>query len=341
MQDETNTADLVLEGGGVKGIGLLGAVLTLAEAGYRFPRIAGTSAGAIVATLVAAYQQAGRDLTDLKDVMSTVEYQRFADRPLPSRLTGPVGAGFDILFRGGGHSGDYLDEWLRPLLAEVGVHTFADLRIDDPESSLLPYQRYSLVVHASDLSRRVLVRLPWDYSQYGLTADEQSVVDAVRASMAIPLYFRPVQVRTAHGTATWVDGGLLSNFPITVFDRTDDRPHRWPTWGVKLSGAPQWDRDVAVYGGTGIAISCLQTLLGDRDRYRLAEEGVNRRTMYVNTAGVSATDFSISEKMQRTLFENGQIAAHRFLNNQRTAIGSLVPASAGKSRPEPDGNGSG
>ncbi|HEV7648515.1 MAG TPA: patatin-like phospholipase family protein [Actinophytocola sp.] len=40
------TVDLVLEGGGVKGIGLLGAVLAMADAGYRFERIAGTSAGA-------------------------------------------------------------------------------------------------------------------------------------------------------------------------------------------------------------------------------------------------------------------------------------------------------
>jgi NTE family protein len=36
-------ADLVLEGGGVKGIALAGAVLRLSEAGYVFPRIAGTS----------------------------------------------------------------------------------------------------------------------------------------------------------------------------------------------------------------------------------------------------------------------------------------------------------
>jgi NTE family protein len=38
-------ADLVLEGGGVKAIGLVGAVLTLDDAGYVFPRVGGTSAG--------------------------------------------------------------------------------------------------------------------------------------------------------------------------------------------------------------------------------------------------------------------------------------------------------
>lgn len=317
MRDETNTADLVLEGGGVKGIGLLGAVLTLADAGYRFPRIAGTSAGAIVAALVAAYQQAGRDLADLEKVMNEVDYRRFAERPLLSRVTGPVGRGFDVLFRGGGHTGDYLDEWLRPLLADAGVHTFADLRIHDEGSSLLPYQSYSLVVHASDLSRRVLVRLPWDYSQYGMNADEQPVVDAVRASMAIPLYFRPRQVRTLNGTATWVDGGLLSNFPITAFDRRDGTTRRWETWGVKLSGPALPDRDRPVRLGSRIAVSCLRTLRGDRDRYRLEEEGVTRRTMFVDTEGVSATDFSISRDTQRKLFKNGQLAARRFLQNRQ------------------------
>ena len=42
-------ADLVLEGGGVKGIGLVGAISVLEEHGYVFHRVAGTSAGAIVA----------------------------------------------------------------------------------------------------------------------------------------------------------------------------------------------------------------------------------------------------------------------------------------------------
>ena len=45
-------ADLVLEGGGVKGIGLVGALSVLEQSGYTFERVAGTSAGAIVASLV-------------------------------------------------------------------------------------------------------------------------------------------------------------------------------------------------------------------------------------------------------------------------------------------------
>ena len=38
-------ADLVLEGGGVKGIALAGAVSVLEERGYQFHKIAGTSTG--------------------------------------------------------------------------------------------------------------------------------------------------------------------------------------------------------------------------------------------------------------------------------------------------------
>lgn len=47
-------ADLVLEGGGVKGIALVGAISVLEERGYEFQRVAGTSAGTIVGSLVAA-----------------------------------------------------------------------------------------------------------------------------------------------------------------------------------------------------------------------------------------------------------------------------------------------
>ncbi|GAA3647157.1 patatin-like phospholipase family protein [Lentzea roselyniae] len=309
------SVDLVLEGGGVKGIALLGAVLVLADAGYRFQRIAGTSAGAIVAALVAAYQKEGKNLWELADVMREVDYRRFADEPWPQRATGVVGDALSAFVHGGSHDGDHLVEWLTPLLAGVGVRTFADLRCPDGGGSLEDHQKYSLVVHASDLSRRALVRLPWDYALYGLNADDQSVVDAVRASMAIPFYFRPVHVTTGRGTCTWVDGGLLANFPITVFDRTDGRSARWPTWGVKLSGRPVAGHDRPVRTVAGIAAGCLRTLTGDWNRHRLDSEGVGRRTMFVDTMNISATDFGISRADQETLLENGRRAAHEFLDS--------------------------
>ena len=70
---EHEKCDLVLEGGGVKGIALVGALSVLEEAGYRFERVAGTSAGAIVGSLVAA----GIPAADLVDILKGLDYRRY------------------------------------------------------------------------------------------------------------------------------------------------------------------------------------------------------------------------------------------------------------------------
>ena len=54
MHNECLQADLVLEGGGVRGIGHVGALSVMEEQGYSWQHIAGTSAGAYVAALLAA-----------------------------------------------------------------------------------------------------------------------------------------------------------------------------------------------------------------------------------------------------------------------------------------------
>lgn len=316
-RSEQSKVDLVLEGGGVKGIGLVGAVLTLSESGYIFPRVAGTSAGAIVASLVAAHQVAGRPLSNIETIMASVNYSNFLDEGLLERLTGPPGEVIELLLHMGIAKGDYLVEWLGNVLADLGVQTFADLAIshaDDPGTGLPADQRYRLVVHTSDISRGALVRLPWDYLRYGQDPATMRVVDAVRASISIPFIFRPVSFSTPTGKVTWVDGGMLSNFPITVFDRSDGKRGRWPTWGVKLSARPaavQVDRPAG--NNFQLAASCLQTLLAGWDRYHLDDENVTQRTVFVDTASTSAINFEITKAEQSQLFDSGQSAAMSFL----------------------------
>ena len=313
--------DLVLEGGGVKGIGLVGAVLTLSEKGYVFPRVAGTSAGAIVACLIAAHQVSGKPMSNLETIMNSVDYSRFKDEGQLERLGGTPGEIAALLLHMGIAKGDYLVEWLGNVLADLGVHTFADLAIgdtDDPGTGLPADQRFRLVVHTSDISRGALVRLPWDYPQYGQDPATMRVVDAVRASMSIPFFFRPVSVATPTGKVTWVDGGMLSNFPITVFDRQDGEPQRWPTWGVKLSarpGALQIDRPAG--NDFELAWSCLQTLLSGWDRYHLDDERVTNRTVFVDTGSISATNFGITAAEQQKLYESGRSAGATFLDSQK------------------------
>ena len=58
----------VFEGGGVRGIGHVGAACAMQEAGYQFTDLAGSSAGAIAAALLAA----GYSCDELKKEMESV-----------------------------------------------------------------------------------------------------------------------------------------------------------------------------------------------------------------------------------------------------------------------------
>lgn len=315
MATEGLHADLVLEGGGVKGIGLVGAYAALKDRGYEFHRVAGTSAGAIVGALIAA----DMPLLELQRVMREIDYGRFEDKGFVDHL-GLVGKGASLLFEKGIYEGAYLLEWLTGQLAALGVRTFGDLRIDDPGSSLPPERRYRLVVMASDVTRGRLVRLPWDYRQYGVDPDQQPVAEAVRASMSIPFFYEPLRfkARDADGRerlSYMVDGGMLSNFPIDVFDRTDGRPPRWPTFGIKLSAQPDaaLRHKYEVHGTFSLALAMLGTMTGFHDQIHVEDPATLARTMFVDTYGVRATDFDIDEEMQDMLFRSGVGAATKFL----------------------------
>ncbi len=86
------------------------------------------------------------------------------------------------------YPGTYLYDWLGPILNYLEVETFAKLRItqEEDEGMSLPVERrYRLLVHTSDVSRRVLARLPWDYDRYDKDRDAMAIIDAVRASMSV------------------------------------------------------------------------------------------------------------------------------------------------------------
>ncbi len=196
-QNQSKLIDLVLEGGGVKGIGLVGAILELDAAGYSVSRVAGTSAGAIVASIVAALNAKKQPLSQLHDVLTTCVYDNFKKSAGLRGKLGPIGAAAGLMLHMGLYDGDYLIDWLSGVLSDIGITHFSDLPLNDPgaDKNLTPSQLYTLVVHTSDITRGKVVRLPWDYPAYGFEPDNQRVVDAVRASMAIPFFFEPVRLR--------------------------------------------------------------------------------------------------------------------------------------------------
>lgn len=301
----TARVDLVCEGGGVRGIGLVGAVDALADAGYRFPRVAGSSAGAIVASLVAALQTAGEPVTRLAEMMRSIDYPKFLDRNLIGHVP-LIGGGLSLLLSDGVYRGAYLEQLLGGLLADLGVHTFGDLRTGEAPEQFA----WSLVVTASDLSRRRLVRIPWDLDSYGIHPDDFSVARAVHASSAIPFVFEPVRVRGA----TWVDGGLLSNFPVALFDRTDAEP-RWPTFGIRLSARPGIPPTRPVQGPVSLGIAAIETLVSNQDNAYIDDPCTVRRTIFVPAHDVSPIDFDITAEQREALYQRGFQAGQKFFAN--------------------------
>lgn len=312
-------ADLVLEGGGVKGSALVGAITEMVSRPepYVFHRVAGTSAGAIVASLLAAGLTPARITT----VMEDLDFSKFEDEAALFAHMPHIGAAFGFVFKEGMYLGDFLHQWLTETLAANGVRTWADLKQDDPGSALPPEQRYKLVVIVSDVSRGLMLRLPWDYRELlGVDPDTQLVADAVRASASIPFFFRPFRMATdaavvGHSEIVCTDGGMLSNYPIDIFDRRDDAKSRWPTLGIKLSARMSvnealWSPDADSFQ---LAKSLLSTMLGAHDRVHVDDPAFASRTIFIDTTGFSVTDFQLTSEDKATLFGRGVTGATKFL----------------------------
>ena len=314
-------ADLVLSGGGVKGIGLVGAMAALVDAGYVPQRISGTSAGALVGAVLAAAVHRGRvDAAELERLAMDIDYRKFLDPGLVERV--PVfGPAWGIVSGDGAYRGVALRDWVAKRLASYGVETFADLKIAD--RTLPPEQRYRLVVTVADVTLGQLIRLPWDYRRvYGLDPDEQSVADAVRASTAIPFFYHPATLTAADGReSTLVDGGLLSNFPIDSLDRTDGKPPRWPTLGVTLLPNLPADnvqvipalRPLRLLGPPTLLEKVVTTILVGRDQAYLNQPWVSARTIRVDTTDAGVLNFDLSDADKAALYRKGFDAAEDFL----------------------------
>jgi NTE family protein len=207
------------------------------------------------------------------------------------------------------------------------VETFADLRLpEDPDADpeLTGDKGFRLVVTATDITRGRALRLPWDYrSAFGLDPAEQSVADAIRMSMSIPLFFKPCELvdqRTGKAS-TIVDGGVLSNFPLELFDRQDGQCPRWPTLGIgvipDLPGA-----DGTLIPGLPIPPGPLRllsavaiTAMLGHDQTYLAQPPNDARLTRIDTGAVGIVSFGIDEAVRESLFRNGANAAEAFLSD--------------------------
>lgn len=301
-------ADAVFEGGGVKGIGLVGALKVAEDRGYTWENVAGTSAGAIVASLAAAGYRAG----EIRKLLLGLDLRRLKDT-IPVGKVPIAGPALSLGMYLGLYKGDYFEGWLRGILKAKGVRTFGDLTRDNYRHDA--QRRYGLQVIAADISRGRMLVLPQDISEFGQNPDRLDIASAVRMSISIPLFYRPVfwQYRDQEGkraVSCIVDGGILSNFPVWLFD-APGRPS-WPTFGFRLvEGEQIVERSQRVGGPISLVTAIFNTMAEAHDRKHISEVDF-ARTICIPTLGVRSTDFDLSKKHQEELYQSGVKAAEKF-----------------------------
>jgi len=320
----TKQADGVFRGGGVKGLGLAGALEGFA-AHPTYPvtqwvNVAGASAGAILASYMAVDKSpnVGEKMVALLDPEKLASFQDF---PLRQKYLGGIPR---LVLKHGMAPGKAFEQWFDDVL---GGATFSVAKTDDD------WQHSRLKLIACDVTNRKLLVLPEDLPKYRepgstepLDPDKFKISRAARMSMSIPYFFEPIELElvSTGKRATIVDGGTLSNFPVWIFDVGE--PKR-PTFGFTLEGG----------SGVGEGANRLARLLpwGGRlgfDIFHTAQEAWDDRfvthTTKVRTLTVDATikdpdgklyrvnttDFKLTQERQQALIENGRRAATDFLD---------------------------
>ena len=309
--------NLVFEGGGVKGIAYVGAMKILEEKKIMssITRVGGTSAGAINALLVGL----GYSAQDTRDILFNFDFNRFMDDSW-------------FIFRDilrlirlfGWNRGDVLRKWFGELIERKTGNpesTFADI-----QSLKKQHNFRDMYFVGTNVSTQTLSIFSYDHTP------DMPVAEAVRISMSIPLYFA---ARKLNGQV-YVDGGVLSNYPVKLFDRRsyvskfshdksyyaqDNKgPHgkknpyvyNCETLGFRLDSNRQikffTEGVVPQVNPIKNVISFLKNLmtilLNTQDTQHLHGDDW-QRTIYIDSLGVGATDFSLPAEKKEALIEAG------------------------------------
>lgn len=177
---------LVLKGGGVKGLALVGAMLEL-EKYFVFKTFAGTSAGAIAATLLGA----GYEPIELVAIFREKNFKSFTDNFL--KVIRNLLMGFYL------HNGDHIQDWLNELLSRKIRNQVSEIEMKDLQKRT--------IIYASRAGDGFLT-----FDKEGARKDVNAAF-ATRCSMSIPFFFKP---KRTEDKKTF-DGGLGNNFPLRTF----------------------------------------------------------------------------------------------------------------------------
>lgn len=321
----------VFQGGGCRAIAYVGAFRKAVDKGIAFSEVAGTSAGAIFAALIAAgatpdFLKKIAYSPELKNIPSPIDEQRKGNWVINAVLSLAIlkntvkkklrrnntQALFDfepvknhrrslraLIHRFGifdsANIKRTMDDWLKELTGIDNI-TFSQLKLP-------------LYVFASDVVNKKCRMWSKD------TAGDTPVAEAVAASCSIPFYFSPVRLDDGNSKeAIYVDGGILSNRPDFI---AKDKPNYFQTLSFKLESKEASIDSLADYAG-----ALIDTVIYGADQLQHMKVGVDDETFgrhHVNevpiSVGISAIDFSkLTPSMIDGLLEAGETGMESFIN---------------------------
>lgn len=319
--------NLVLEGGGIKGVAYGGALLELENRGIlqQIERVGGTSAGAIQACLLAV----GYSADEITKIISETPIESFNDGGTVFKATPRLVKHY------GWYEGDSFLKTIQKLIADKTLKpnlTFAELH---ELAKSVPFR--DLYVTGVNLTKQKVEVFSYE------TYPNMSICDAVRISMSIPLYYQAVfltpdgqvldepKANVPHNV--FVDGGMLMNYPIEIFDNTkylsdvDSEQENVPfcnmeTIGLRLERCEQIDHETQLKDGLApYEINDFGSFLGAL--YNVVMENVNlpknedkKRTIYINDMNMSPRVRKIPEEEKQKMMICGQQGVIEFLSRQ-------------------------
>jgi len=317
--------NLVMEGAGVKGFAYAGALQVLDSIGVLkdIQRVAGTSVGAIQGALLAV----GYSSNEIIELTAHIPLKRFNDGGW--MLAGGISR---LRNQFGWYKGEKIAKWMEELIAAKtgnGHITFSELHALNNEKG---YK--DLYITGTDLTYQTL--RVFSYENY----PDMRICDAVRISLSIPLYYRAVlmddsgriykrQGNPQQQLHVMVDGGVLSNYPIFLFDsaryvnniytEVKTRFENPETLGLMMEMPEQIQynrQQPGVYPFTIYTMNdylrALYHTLIDKANPEATHPGSMRRTITINSMNLSGRVRKLPKKTIMALVENGREGTRRF-----------------------------
>lgn len=285
----------VFEGGGVRGIALAGAAAGALDAGYTFHKTVGTSAGALVAALLAA----GYNAKELEEQVAGMDWPGLLD-PVPVTRIPIVGDHLALVLYRGVNRTKRIEAVWRKLLVRKGIRTFGDL----PDGAL--------EVVATDLTHGAGVAFPHCLPGYGIDPNTFSVARSLVMSAAVPFLFTPVTLfdTLEQEHVLFSDGAMAANYPIGVVS------HDRPVFGFRL--VPDGDPHVHQHISGPYSLARAVIVSGIRARYSLPRT-IEGADLVIDVPVRSDLDFTLPSHEAHEVFTRARVSAKRQFELQHTA----------------------